>query len=158
MLEHGGTASVEMVRDGNTGSVYARKIVRNVYTRNMTEARRQLQNEVLIMRRLAAHHHIVKVHATYIAKRELAIILHPVADGGDLASFLQDCRDGLFDGSEDLKLRKSRVLHQAFGCLAAGLAFIHKQTIRHKDIKPSKYPHPSRRGALHRLWAILRFR
>jgi serine/threonine protein kinase len=136
MLGHGGTASVEMVRDMNTGSVYARKIVRNVYSRNMKEARRQLHNEVQILRRLAAHHHIVKVHATYIAKRELAIVLHPVADSGDLASFLQDCRDGLFQSPRELEVRKLQILHQSIGCLAMGLAFIHQQTIRHKDIKP----------------------
>lgn len=136
MLGHGGTASVEMVRDMNTGSVYARKIVRNVYSRNMKDARRQLHNEVRIMRRLAAHHHIVKVHATYIAKRELAIVLDPVADNGDLASFLQDCRDGLFQSSGELETRKLRILNQSLGCLAMGLAFIHQQTIRHKDIKP----------------------
>jgi predicted Mrr-cat superfamily restriction endonuclease len=69
------TRSVEMVQDLNTGSIYARNIIRNVYTSNMKEARRRLQNEVDIMKRLADHHHIVKVHATYIAKGELAIIL-----------------------------------------------------------------------------------
>ena len=32
--------------------------------------------------------------------------------------------------------RKAATLWKAYGCLASGLAFIHKQTIRHKDIKP----------------------
>jgi serine/threonine protein kinase len=30
-----------------------------------------------------------------------------------------------------------QTLERAFGCLAAGLAFIHKNRVRHKDIKPS---------------------
>jgi serine/threonine protein kinase len=133
MLGHGGTASVEMVRDVNTGLSYARKIIRNVYDRNMQEAQRMLRNEVEIMKRLENHHHIVKVHATYIAKRELAIVLSPVADGGDLATYLQNRRDKLTDG---VTLERDHVLERSFGCLASGLAYIHSQTIRHKDIKP----------------------
>ncbi|KAF2872134.1 kinase-like domain-containing protein [Massariosphaeria phaeospora] len=138
-LGHGASASVEMVRDTNTGSVYARKIFRNVYAPNMEEAKRSFHNELAIMLRLATHHHIIQIHATYIAQRELAFILRPVADGGDLAAFLQDYRDG---HSSDTDARiperniKSRTLVKAFGCLASGLAFMHKQTVRHKDIKP----------------------
>jgi serine/threonine protein kinase len=133
ILGHGGTASVEMVRDVNTGMSFARKIIRNVYTRNMQEAKKMLRNEVEIMKRLENHHHIIKVHATYIAKRELAIILDPVADSGDLATYLQNRRDKLTDGT---LTGRDRVLEQSFGCLASGLAYMHKHTIRHKDIKP----------------------
>jgi serine/threonine protein kinase len=134
MLGHGGTASVEMVKDRTTGSVYARKIIRNVYTRNAKEAERMLHREVQIMRRLEAHHHIVRVHATYIVKRKLAIILEPAANGGDLAAFLQECRDR--PDHQVLGPVQELIVYEAFGCLAAGLAFMHKQTIRHKDIKP----------------------
>jgi serine/threonine protein kinase len=133
ILGHGGTASVEMVRDVNTGMSFARKIIRNVYARNMQEAKKMLRNEVEIMKRLENHHHIIKVHATYIAKRELAIILDPVADSGDLATYLQNRRDKLTDGT---LTGRDRVLEQSFGCLASGLAYMHKHTIRHKDIKP----------------------
>ncbi|KAH7345916.1 kinase-like domain-containing protein, partial [Pyrenochaeta sp. MPI-SDFR-AT-0127] len=135
ILGHGGSASVEMVQDINSGQVFARKIIRNVYSRNIVEAKRLLRNEVQVMKRLASNHHIVNVHATYIMKRELALILTPVADGGDLATFLQEYRD-----SEDpyavSSLHQNPVIWNAFGCLASGLAFIHQQTIRHKDIKP----------------------
>jgi serine/threonine protein kinase len=133
MLGRGGSASVEMVKDANTGSVYARKIVRNVYTRNLKEARKLLHNEVQIMGKLKDHHHIAKVHATYIAKRELAIILSPVADGGDLASYLQERRDNSINGFQP---KPDEILQRSFGCLASGLAYIHSQTIRHKDVKP----------------------
>ncbi|KAF1842013.1 kinase-like protein [Cucurbitaria berberidis CBS 394.84] len=139
MLGHGGSASVEEVRDSNTGLVYARKIIRNVYTRNLDKAKQQLLNEVQIMQRLASHHHIIRVHATYIMKRELAIILEPAADGGDLASFLQDYRDSGYSLSSDEwgePLEQNRILRKAYGCLTSGLAFMHRQTIRHKDIKP----------------------
>jgi serine/threonine protein kinase len=133
MLGHGGSASVEMVQDINTGIVYARKVIRNVYRRNMQEARKRLHDEVQIMRKLSDHHHIAKVHATYIAKRELAIIIDPAANSGDLASYLQDRHDSLIDGADP---GPDEILSHSFGCLASGLAFIHQQSIRHKDIKP----------------------
>jgi hypothetical protein len=140
ILGHGGSASVEMVRDINTGSVFARKIIRNVYSRNLDEAKRNLLNEVRIMQRLASHHHIVRVHSTRIEGRELTMILDPVADGGDLAHYLQSYRDQGFhlrggDTSEE-NAHRNRILRRAFGCLASALDFIHRQTVRHKDIKP----------------------
>ncbi|KAF2244262.1 kinase-like protein [Trematosphaeria pertusa] len=131
-LGHGANASVEMIRDRLSGSVYARKIFRNVYARNLDEAKREFHNEIRNMRRLASHHHIVRIYATYMAHRELALILTPVADGGDLAAVLDQYRDA----SDADRRRTSRILWGAFGCLASALAFMHKQTIRHKDIKP----------------------
>jgi serine/threonine protein kinase len=140
MLGHGGNASVEEVCDINTGSIYARKIIKNVYDRNIEEAKRRILNEVRIMQRLAPHRHIVRVHATYNKGRELAIILEPVADGGDLAEFLQNYRDQGFCWSGNAisseNTYQNQILRKAFGCLASALAFMHQQTIRHKDIKP----------------------
>jgi serine/threonine protein kinase len=130
-LGHGASASVEMVQDSNTGSVYARKIFRNVYSRNLEEVKRRFRNEVQIIRRLAPHHHIIQVYATYIAQRELGLILLPVADGGDLASFLGDFQDTAQPSDE-----RTNILLRCFGCLASGLAFMQQQSIRHKDIKP----------------------
>ncbi|KAJ4305033.1 hypothetical protein N0V90_000562 [Kalmusia sp. IMI 367209] len=148
ILGHGASASVEKVRDQLTGTSYARKTFRNIYARNLEEAKRNFRNEVRIMRRLATHHHIVKLHTTYLARRELALIVSPVADDGDLASFLQESRDHVYDRAsltttmapfvsyDDKLVAMNNTLKQAFGCLAAGLAFMHQQTIRHKDIKP----------------------
>lgn len=133
-LGYGASAIVEKVEDVNTKSVYARKIFRNASSRNPEDSKLKFNNEIQIMRRLAPHHHIIRVFATYVFQRELALILDPVADGGDLASFLQDFRDSKDAGVEDPK--KTETLMSAFGCLANGLAFIHRQTIRHKDIKP----------------------
>jgi serine/threonine protein kinase len=140
MLGHGGSASVEKVRDTNTGCVFARKIIRNVYSRNLEEAKRKLLNEVGIMQRLASHHHIVRVHSTRIEGRELTMILDPVADGGDLAHYLQNYRDQGFHlrvgNISEENADQNRVLRRALGCLASALDFIHRQTVRHKDIKP----------------------
>jgi len=140
MLGHGGSASVEQVLDSVTGSVFARKIIRNVYSRNIDEAKYKLVNEVRIMQRLASHHHIVNVHAAYVKKRELTMILEPAADGGDLAGYLQNYRDQDFhllgDEANKKNAYQNLTLRRAFGCLASALDFIHGQTIRHKDIKP----------------------
>jgi hypothetical protein len=140
ILGSGAYGVVEMVRDTNTSSVYARKSFRNIPVRKIEDAKRELRNEVRIMRRLAAHHHIARVHASYTKGRELAIIIDPVADGGDLETFLQSYRDQGFqpfvNKRQAEKSYQNDVLMKAFGCLASALAFIHEHTIRHKDIKP----------------------
>lgn len=133
-LGHGASASVEMVQDVNTKRLFARKIFRNVYARNLEDAKRNFHKELSVMRRLASHRHIVHVYATYMAQRELALILSPVAEGGDLATFLQKMQDS--SPTSPSRRNKEDTLRRAFGCLASGLAFMHRQTIRHKDVKP----------------------
>ena len=133
-LGHGASASVEMVQDMNTSAVFARKLIRNVYARNLQEAKQNFLRELGVMRRLGQHHHIVKVFATYIAKRELALILSPVADQGDLAAFLHDYQDT--HPTDSTREPRAAILRKAFGCLASGLEFMYQQTVRHKDIKP----------------------
>ncbi|KAF2178861.1 kinase-like protein [Zopfia rhizophila CBS 207.26] len=133
-LGHGGSGRVEMVQDINTGLIFARKILRNYHSRKLEAIKQSFHNEVQVMRRLAEHHHVVRVFATYITHREFALILQPVADDGDLATFLQDIRDSAT--FEEMSIQKQEILEQAFGCLASGLAFMHKQEVRHKDIKP----------------------
>ncbi|KAF2000082.1 kinase-like protein [Amniculicola lignicola CBS 123094] len=133
-LGHGATASVELVQDVNTGLTYARKSFKNVYSRNLEEVKQTFHNEVRVMRRLASHHHIVRVFASYVRGRELSLILDPVADGGDLAAFLQAFKDL---GEQDPRREEQKsIIRRAFGCLMVGLEFMHRQTVRHKDIKP----------------------
>ncbi|KAF2813760.1 kinase-like protein, partial [Mytilinidion resinicola] len=131
----GASASVEMVEDIISGSVYARKVFRNVTTRNLEEVKKGYQNEVQIIQRLASHRHIIRVFATYTAGRELGLILQPGADSGDLAAFLAECRD-LNHSKTALGFPRFWTLYSLFGCLVDGLSFIHQHTIRHKDIKP----------------------
>ena len=133
-LGHGGYASVEMVRDLNTGSVYARKIIKNVSTRNIDTVKASFLNEVRVMRLLASHRHIIQVFATYIAQRELALILSPVADNGDLHDFLNRYQDAA--ATDPVRAKETMILHRAFGCLTSGLTFMHQERVRHKDIKP----------------------
>jgi serine/threonine protein kinase len=131
-LGGGASAVVEMVEDVMSGKMYARKVFRNVHSYNLKQVREQYFNEIKVIQRLAQHPHVINIHSSYKCGRDLALILDPVADGGDLAHFFQMIRD------RDSKptLRENQILLRAFGCLASGLEFMHQQTVRHKDIKP----------------------
>ncbi|PVH98199.1 kinase-like protein, partial [Periconia macrospinosa] len=131
-LGMGGCASVEMVEDTTTGQLFAHKIFRRYHGPNLKKFRLEVRNEIKIMRRLSSHPHIIRLFATYACKRDFGMILTPVADGGDLATYLLN----ILDSGNPPTAENRAVLMRAFGCLANGLAFIHKQTIRHKDIKP----------------------
>lgn len=131
-LGMGSYATVEMVEDTISRQHFAYKLFRKYYGRNIEAIRQQFRNEIKIMRRLSSHLHIITLFAAYSCSREFGMILHPVADSGDLASYLHTIMD-----SENLPtVEECTILKRAFGCLVNGLAFIHKHTIRHKDIKP----------------------
>ncbi|KAF2473709.1 kinase-like protein, partial [Lindgomyces ingoldianus] len=131
-LGHSHSANVEMVEDVNTGTVFARKVF-PIYG-SCSERKHIFDNEIKIIQRLAPHHHVIRVFATYVAKREVGLILYPVADGGDLGTFLQDFKEA--KAAQLVQPEKTKVLESSFGCLASGLAFMHRQKIQHKDIKP----------------------
>ena len=131
-LGMGGSAFVEKVQDKTNGEVFALKHFRRYHGPNINEFKRGFRNEVDILRRLYPHPHIIRAFATWACGRELGIVLTPVADSGDLACYLQT----ILDLGNPPTTEQCTVLNHAFGCLASGLAFIHKQTIRHKDIKP----------------------
>ncbi|KAH7070329.1 kinase-like domain-containing protein, partial [Paraphoma chrysanthemicola] len=142
-LGKGGYGLVEAVEDRMTGRVYARKVF---HPRKRERARmwEMFENEVQNTRALKAHHHMVRLHATYTTKDTLAMIMMPVADGGDLEKFLDEFNQYRNEHASQISgheasqmLWKMGVLQMAFGCLAAGLMFMHDQKIRHKDIKPS---------------------
>ncbi|KAF1999593.1 kinase-like protein, partial [Amniculicola lignicola CBS 123094] len=139
-LGFGAHGFVEKVKDVTSGNCYARKTFRADKT-SLFKAQEMLRLEVQIIRELASHPHVIRVHATYISGRTLAIILQPVADGGNLTQFLADYRD-LGEGHPD-KLLNRQTLIRTFGCLAHSLEYLHsdsyphKPVIRHKDIKPT---------------------
>ena len=138
-LGFGHSGNVEEIEDMYTGAVFARKTIRFYGPRDRAERRRVFENEVKIIRSLDSHRHIIRVFATYATKREVGLILQPVADEGDLHDFLEECREDTdFNamGVRQLADARFQVLQRAFGCLLSGLEFMHKKRIRHKDIKP----------------------
>lgn len=137
ILGSGTYSVVELVEDQNTGMVYARKTLKPA-GRNLPLLRQEFQNEVENIRSVQQHHHMVKVHATYTTHRKFALLLSPVASDGDLDGFLGELstlKDHPQRNPERLQ-DMTRIVMQAPGCLAAGLAFLRMNDIRHKDIKP----------------------
>jgi serine/threonine protein kinase len=136
-LGSGHSGIVEKVEDMTTGAVFARKTIYIRGKRDKIATQNIFRNEIGIIRGLSKHHHMIRVFATYMAKREVGLLLQPVADGGDLAQFLEQVEEIRLADTSDVRLVSyMAVLDRAFGCLASGLAFMHQQKIRHKDIKP----------------------
>jgi serine/threonine protein kinase len=138
ILGQGGCSVVEEVQDRNSGRLYARKVFLPKW-KDRARIKDIFENELKIIRCVEEHHHMVAVHATYTTAERLGMLLLPVADGGDLDNYL-----GQFLSYQNDPTRRKALLDEmtsnlqrAYGCLAAGLTFIHKSRIRHKDIKPS---------------------
>ncbi|PVH95600.1 kinase-like protein [Periconia macrospinosa] len=131
-LGRGGSAAVDVVEDkASPHQRFAHKIFRPYYGPSLETFKQEVKNEIDIIKRLQSHPHIVKIHWSYACKNEMGMLLAPVASHGDLGGYLLEIEER---GS--MTLEERRVLVQSFGCLASGLAFIHSQIIRHKDIKP----------------------
>lgn len=133
-LGRGGQGVVEEVKHTSlTALRFARKRLHLLPGQDEDVAWVEFQNEVQILRRLSTHKHIINCPATYATDqpRELAMILHPVADQGSLDDFLGRIRRNGRPSAEEIT-----ILRQSFGCLASALAFTHGKTIRHKDVKP----------------------
>jgi serine/threonine protein kinase len=140
-LGQGGSCTVDEVEDRNTGLVYARKVFMPK-RRNRLRPKELFDNEVKVLRSVERHHHMIQVFATYTVKEtgSLALLLSPVADGGDLDEYLgvlTNYQRNPYHHTAQIAAMKATIL-RAFGCLAVGLAFLHENRIRHKDIKTSR--------------------
>ncbi|RSL94902.1 hypothetical protein CEP52_012357 [Fusarium oligoseptatum] len=89
------------------------------------DAERAFRNELQNLRKLS-HRHLVKYVGSYTDPRVFAILLLPVADM-DLKTFLSRAP---FPQGELSSVR------EYFGCITAGIAYLHRSLIRHKDITP----------------------
>lgn len=146
VLGRGNSGLVEKVRHESTKQTYARKSM-VIPRKRQAEQEAIFLNEVAVIRRLCDHHHFIKVVAAYKTRQNSGIILYPVPESGDLSEHLWQYRE-LQENSLKLEVADPRfetvktelramtvVLKRAFGCLTSGLAFMHEQRIRHKDIK-----------------------
>jgi serine/threonine protein kinase len=138
ILGQGGCSVVEEVQDRNSGRLYARKVFLPKW-KDRARIKDIFENELKIIRCVEEHHYMVAVHATYTTAERLGMLLLPVADGGDLDNYLGHFLSYQNDPTRHKALLDEMTsnLQRAYGCLAAGLKFIHKSRIRHKDIKPS---------------------
>jgi serine/threonine protein kinase len=138
VLGKGHNAYVEKVQHTGTKEIFARKVITFRRGRFRARAQEDYGNEVDIIRNLQTHRHIIQLFAAYTTKPEGCLLLQPAADEGNLEDYLENYTDAAGPSSSwhNRRDEMTRVLEQAFGCLATGLVYIHQRGIRHKDIKP----------------------
>jgi TolA-binding protein/tRNA A-37 threonylcarbamoyl transferase component Bud32 len=132
ILGSGAFGQVDRVVSTISFQEYALKRVsrRDVFRGRTVDIRRkracvqQFIAEIEILKRLK-HRHVVEFVGSYTDVQHMGLIMSPVADM-DLSTYLA-CAD----------TATYRELRTFFGCLARALEFLHAQSIRHKDIKPS---------------------
>jgi len=131
-LGAGMSATVHEVEDKTNGRRFAHKIFRPRHGLALARLKQEVKNEMTIIKRLHSHPHIVKLYWSYTRERTFGMLLTPVASNGDLGAYLQMIQTT----QATITSQQFSILSRSFGCLASGLAFIHSQIIRHKDIKP----------------------
>lgn len=125
-LGTGGFAAVERVRHRKSAKLYARKIIKLRPPLDLETCRQ----EITVMNKLS-HRHVVPLVSSEILSAKIELVL-PLADG-DLSTYLsayQGNREDKHASNQGNNLRKW------IGCLASGLAYLHGESVRHKDIKP----------------------
>ena len=126
VLGRGGFGQVDKVLSLISFKEYAKKQVPRAlaFRGQRKEHMKLFIAEIEILKRLK-HRHIVELVGSYTDSRYMALIISPVAEM-DLGAYLT--RATMSNYPE---------LRTFFGCLAAALEYLHEQSIRHKDIKPS---------------------
>ncbi|KAI9817107.1 MAG: hypothetical protein M1827_001219 [Pycnora praestabilis] len=130
------------------GVPYARK---QIYCSRRIKLQ-DVQHEVEVMKKLD-HKHIIEFVGSFTQGRVLGMLLKPAAQC-DLSTFLEELGDFPFDPQSSLELWKSldlsvtevdingrpqeplTLLRQIHGCIANAVEYLHKNDIRHKDLKP----------------------
>ncbi|KAJ9603770.1 hypothetical protein H2200_011956 [Cladophialophora chaetospira] len=126
-LGSGGFGTVDHVVSRLSLRQYAlKRISRGQSFKRDRVAIRSFENELTSLKVLS-HKHLVKLVGSYTDHDHIGLIITPVADM-NLEEYLSapepDCPD------------RKNCIRQFFGCLAAGVEYLHAQKIRHKDIKP----------------------
>jgi serine/threonine protein kinase len=78
------------------------------------------------------HRHIVRLVGTYTYKKDLAILVYPVARWN-----LEEYLDELVETEYNLATFNRVPLTTFVGCLSNAVKFIHDQNVKHMDIKPA---------------------
>jgi serine/threonine protein kinase len=133
-IGRGSYSVVDKVEDTrNNNAVYARKKMKRESNRI---ARRNFNNEYENLLRLHSapkHHYVVELIQAYTFRDDYYLVISPLA-GMTLRDLFDRVHGRYLQGIHDANFR---VLRRAFGCLAQGLAFLHTNGIRHKDVKPT---------------------
>lgn len=126
-LGRGAFGEVDHVRSRLSRNEFARK--RMLRGRTFSKDKETIlwfERELEVLKRLS-HTHLVKLIGSYTDPKYVSLIMAPVADC-NLAEYL---KASPFPAELKVELRRF------FGCLSAGLLYLHENQIRHKDLKPS---------------------
>ncbi|KAH7125139.1 kinase-like domain-containing protein [Dendryphion nanum] len=123
ILGQGAFGQVDKVLSMISFKEYARKrVLRNTIGQRKENVKLFI-TEIEVLKRMK-HNHIVEYVGSYTDSKYLAVIISPVAQM-DLQSYLACANASNY-----------KELRTFFGCLAIALEYLHKQNVRHKDIKP----------------------
>ncbi|KAH0559147.1 hypothetical protein GP486_004316 [Trichoglossum hirsutum] len=123
------TAKVEKVRCMRI--LLARKSMKCNHRLKLSEA----INEVEHLQNLR-HAHIIQLIGSYVQGKTFAILLYPVANY-NLSEFMDDIARALTIQSINVRdFLAILSLGRFFSCLLHALHFVHKNTIKHMDVKP----------------------
>ncbi|KAH6629571.1 kinase-like domain-containing protein [Boeremia exigua] len=114
--------------DNRQGSFYACKRAIRGKGRLQGDRVQLFIKELHILRRIQ-HPHTLRLVASYTDYSNFALILSPVAD--------ESLKEMLENAVVPLSSDEYILLRQSFACLVSALSYLHKEFIRHKDIKPS---------------------
>jgi serine/threonine protein kinase len=143
---------------GIMGGVYETTIGDYTFAWKRRFCRRKItdveKKEIEILKKLA-HEHIIQLVGTYTHRQFLGLLLYPVAVC-DLATFIDDyeciCKEEELESVQKERLNQLRLpsgsrhefqlfggkyLYSKIGCLISAVEYLHKEKIRHKDLKPS---------------------
>ena len=119
-LGAGGFGEVHSVQNRGDGQVYACKtMARPVRFDAHAEMMRNFKREIMGMRRVH-HRHCVDLIASCTDTDSVTILSHPVADSGDLSTFLD----------ANLNLDQLKILRHSVGCITSALTYLHSLNIR----------------------------
>lgn len=126
-LGKGAFGEVDHVRSRLSRNEFARKRMPRGRTFSKDrEAILSFERELDVLKKLT-HTHLVKFIGSYTDPKYVSLIVAPVAEC-NLAEYLNRSP---FPAEAKVELRRF------FGCLCAGLLYLHENQIRHKDLKPS---------------------
>jgi serine/threonine protein kinase len=131
-IGRGAFATVYEAKKPASEFIYAAKVfyLPNNQTDQNIQKDRIKQEARLISK--AQHRHIVSLITTYIFNNKVYIIMEPLADQ-NLEKYLYGTISN--PRAEERQSRQLRLLSW-YRCLTSGLAYLHSQFIRHRDIKP----------------------
>jgi len=125
-LGEGGSGEVDRIRSKLSRKIYVRKRLNRKETfDDNAHALTLFKREVDHLKKLK-HRHLVRYIGSYTDPQYVGIIMDPVAEM-DLKAFLSQ---------RVFKPAEYDCIREAFGCLCSAIIYLHRQEVRHKDIKP----------------------